>query len=77
MKKQTTTEGLLPPLLSIQQVAEATGFHPKTIRRRVEDSTLPAVRFGPRCIRIRREDVLKLMTPLVTPLGADDASQAD
>jgi excisionase family DNA binding protein len=72
MKRQTTTEGLLPPLLSLREVGEATGFHPKTIRRRVEDGTLPAVRFGPRCIRIKREDVLKLMTPL----GAHDAPQA-
>lgn len=59
----TTTDGLLPPLLSIQQVAQATGFHERTIRRRILDGSLPAVRFGPRAIRIKRDDVLKLMAP--------------
>jgi excisionase family DNA binding protein len=71
--KRTTTEGLLPPLLSINQVAEATAFHPKTIRRRVDDGTLPAVRLGPRCIRIKREDVLNLLTP-IAPEGPRHAA---
>jgi excisionase family DNA binding protein len=71
--KRDTTEGLLPPLLSIQQVAEATGFHDRTIRRRVYDGTLPAVRFGPRCLRIKREDVLKLLSP-IAPGHAGDAA---
>lgn len=65
-------EGLLPPLVDIPQTAKAFGVSVKTVRRRIEDGTLPAVRFGPRCIRIRREDVLKLMTPP----GAHDAPQA-
>jgi excisionase family DNA binding protein len=67
MTKRATTkhdaQGLLPPLLTIKQVAEATGFHDRTIRRRVYDGTLPAVRFGPRCLRIKREDVLNLLAP--------------
>jgi excisionase family DNA binding protein len=71
MTKQRA-EGLLPPLLSIKQVAEATGFHDRTIRRYVYGGILPAVRFGPRCLRIKREDVLKLLTPL----GAHDAPKA-
>ncbi|WP_197502003.1 helix-turn-helix domain-containing protein [Mycobacterium sp. E2733] len=60
---QTTTEGLLPPMLGPKQAAEFGGVDVKTIYRRVQDGTLPAVRFGPRCIRIRREDLLKLLTP--------------
>lgn len=72
MKKQNTEGESLPPLVSPGQCANYAGFDVKTIYRRVEDGTLPAVRFGPRCIRIRREDLLKL----VTPPGAHDAPQA-
>jgi excisionase family DNA binding protein len=69
MTKRTTptTEALLellPPLPTINQVAKATGFNPKTIRRRVDDGTLKAHRFGPRCIRIERDSVMDLLTPV-------------
>jgi excisionase family DNA binding protein len=56
----------LPALLSINQVADATGFSTKTIRRRVSDGTLLAHRIGPRCIRIERDSVLALLD---SPLG--------
>lgn len=62
----------MPPLVSPGQAAAYANVDVKTIYRRVEDATLPAVRFGPRCIRIRREDLLKLLTPP----GAHDAPQA-
>jgi excisionase family DNA binding protein len=51
----------LPELLSIEQVADATGLSQKTIRRRISDSTLKAHRIGPRVIRIERESVLALI----------------
>jgi excisionase family DNA binding protein len=51
-------------MLSVNQAAAYAGVDPKTIRRRVEDGDLPAVRFGPRCMRIRREDLLELLTPV-------------
>jgi excisionase family DNA binding protein len=57
----------LPSLLSINQVADATGLSTKTIRRRVSDGTLLAHRIGPRCIRIDRDSVLALLR---SPLGA-------
>jgi excisionase family DNA binding protein len=69
--KQKPTDGALPPMLSVRQAAEFTGVNVKTIYRRILDGDLPAVRFGPRCMRIRREDLLSLLTP-----GADNASQA-
>lgn len=50
--------------LSIRDVAEFTGFHPDTIRRRIADGTLPAFRIGPRAIRIRREDAEALLRPV-------------
>jgi excisionase family DNA binding protein len=63
MTKQKPTAGQLPPMLSPRQAAEYGGVDVKTIYRRLQDGSLPAVRFGPRCIRIRREDLLKLLTP--------------
>jgi len=57
----------LPALLSIAQVADATGFSCKTIRRRCADDTLRWHRIGPRCIRIERDSVLALLR---SPLGA-------
>jgi excisionase family DNA binding protein len=57
----------LPALLSISQVANATGLSTKTIRRRVADGTFLAHRIGPRCIRIERDSVLAL---LQSPMGA-------
>jgi excisionase family DNA binding protein len=57
----------LPALLSITQVADATGLSTKTIRRRIADDTLRAHRIGPRAIRIERDSVLALLTQ---PMGA-------
>lgn len=50
-------------MLSTKQCAEYAGVDVKTIYRRIEEGDLPAVRFGPRCMRIRREDLLALLTP--------------
>jgi excisionase family DNA binding protein len=66
-KTLRTTPTGLPALLSIDQVADATGLSTKTIRRRVSDGTLTAHRIGPRIIRIERDAVLAL---LQSPMGA-------
>ena len=83
-KLHNTPTGL-PALLTITQVAEATGFSTKTIRRRIEDGTLPAHRIGPRCIRIQRDHILALLKTFepypvgilvdttMTPFGGDAA----
>lgn len=60
---RTTTAGALPPMLSPKQCAEYAGVDIKTLYRILERGDLAAVRFGPRCIRIRREDLLALLTP--------------
>jgi excisionase family DNA binding protein len=57
----------LPALLSIAQVADATGLSTRTIRRRISDESLRAHRIGPRTIRIERDSVLAL---LGRPMGA-------
>jgi excisionase family DNA binding protein len=62
-KLHATPTGL-PPLLTISAVAQATGFSQKTIRRRVADRTLCTVRIGPRVIRIERDSVLELLSPM-------------
>jgi len=62
----TATTGL-PALLTIGQVADATGLSTKTIRRRVSDGTFLAHRIGPRAIRIERDSVLALFA---RPMGA-------
>lgn len=50
-------------LLSIQEVAQITGLHKMTIRRYIRSGQLEAVRIGRR-IRIRREALEKLLTPV-------------
>lgn len=54
----------LPALLTVSQVAEATGFSTKTIRRRLSEGALRGVRVGPRAIRIHRDSVLGMLIPL-------------
>ena len=51
----------LPALLSIAQVAEATGLSDKTIRRHIADETFIAHRIGSRILRIERDSVLALL----------------
>ena len=64
VKRHEPATGPLPPLLNPTQAAAHSGVAVKTIYRYVENGTLPAVRFGPRSIRIRREDLLALLTPV-------------
>lgn len=53
------------PWISINQAAFELGLNPKTIRRRIADGTLRAVRVvGTNAIRIRRSDLDALMRPV-------------
>jgi excisionase family DNA binding protein len=57
----------LPALLTIAEVAQATGVCPRTIRRWIADGALRAHRIGPRFIRIERDSVLALLdSPVAT-----------
>lgn len=50
--------------LSISQAADHAGVSRYTIRRRMADGTLPAVRVGPRIIRIKPRDLDRLSKPI-------------
>jgi excisionase family DNA binding protein len=59
--KQTNAAGSLPALVSVREIAEATGLSTKTVRRLIAAGKLPAVRLGPRSLRVERETVLELL----------------
>jgi excisionase family DNA binding protein len=51
--------------LSPEQAAEALGLHAQTVRAYIRSGKLPAMRVaGERAIRIRREDLAKVLEPL-------------
>ena len=50
-------------LLTIKQSAEHVGVHPNTIRNRLNDKTLPAIRNGRNIIRINLADLEAIFTP--------------
>jgi len=52
--------------LTVKETAEVTGFSVRTIRARISDGTLPAYRVGPRAIRIRIDDLDRLMRRIPT-----------
>lgn len=54
----------LPPQPNIRQTAEHFGVDDKTIRRWIAQGRLTAYRVGPRLIRIDRESILKLASPI-------------
>ena len=43
--------------LSVNQVADEFGCHPNTVWNHIRTGRLPAVRFGPRLIRVNRSDL--------------------
>lgn len=52
-----------PKWLTIAQSAELVNTHPNTIRNRIKDGKLPAMRLGRNIIRINEADLLALFTP--------------
>jgi excisionase family DNA binding protein len=54
----------LPPCPSIQQSASYLGVNEKTVRRYIAQGRLVAKRVGPRLIRVDRESLLALATPV-------------
>jgi len=53
----------VPTFVTIQQGADLFGCHPNTIRNRIKDESLPAVRLGRNIIRINLADLEALFTP--------------
>jgi excisionase family DNA binding protein len=51
----------MPRLLRLSEAAELIGLSPVTLRRLIKAGRLPAVRPTPRTVRIREEDLSRLM----------------
>lgn len=69
-KSQTqTSQPHEPEYLAPKQAAELVGVHPLTIRRAIASGDLPAMRMGPRIIRVKRSDVLAMLRPIPTARG--------
>ena len=49
--------------ITINEAAELVGVHRNTIRNLILRQELPAERIGARIIRIRKQDLLNLLTP--------------
>jgi excisionase family DNA binding protein len=58
------TGAQLPPHPTQKQAAEFIGVDVKTIRRWIAQGRLVAYRVGPRLIRVDRESILKLASPI-------------
>jgi excisionase family DNA binding protein len=59
-KKESVRDYLTP-----EQAADALGLHAQTVRAYIRSGKLPAMRVaGERAIRIRREDLEKVLEPL-------------
>jgi excisionase family DNA binding protein len=50
-------------LITKKQASELLGVHLNTINNLIIQKKLPALRIGERIIRIRKQDVLNLLTP--------------
>ncbi len=56
--------GALPPQPTISQTAEYFGGDVKTVRRWISQGRPTAYRVGPRLIRVDRQSILKLASPI-------------
>jgi excisionase family DNA binding protein len=54
----------LPPNPTMRQVAEEYGLSERTIRRYIAEGRIKAYRIGKRCIRIERDSLRALQTPV-------------
>lgn len=61
MSEHKTT---LPPRLSMRQAAEYLNVSEKTVRRYIAQGRIKAKRVGPRLIRIERDSLVALATPV-------------
>ena len=49
---------------SVGGAAKILAVHPNTIRNMITSNALPAYHYGARCIRIRIDDVVKVLNPM-------------
>lgn len=50
-------------LLSVSEVSREKGVHPNSVYGWIRSKQLPAVKVGPRLIRVRRSDLEEFLTP--------------
>ena len=62
-RKSATGQQLQHHLLSVPQICEETGLHSNTVRGYIRSGQLPAVKIGPRMVRVRRADLEEFLTP--------------
>ncbi len=68
---------MTPRLLTLAEAAEVLRVSAKTVRRRIEGGDLPAVRLGPRTLRVREDDLQRyIATRVVRPREARVSSSA-
>jgi excisionase family DNA binding protein len=61
--------------LTLRMGAEQYGLSERTLRRRIAEGKLPAIRVGPRSIRITAADLERLGTPIpAANAGGSDAA---
>ena len=63
-RMQNQATGALPPQPTIKHTANYFGVDEKTVRRWIAHGRLTAYRVGPRLIRVDRESILKLASPI-------------
>ncbi len=68
MLSQPTTP---TPYVSVAVAAERLGVCERTIRRRIADGSLAGYRFGPRLVRVCREDLDAQLRQIPTANGVD------
>jgi excisionase family DNA binding protein len=66
-----------PELLTKREVAELLRVSEVTVARWLKQGRLPAYRVGPRAVRVRREDVERLLTPIAATGDVRMAEPAD
>jgi len=63
VRTETTHRPAIGDLLAIRHAAEYWGCSETTVRNRIKEGSLKAVRMGPRMIRIRREELDEILQP--------------
>jgi excisionase family DNA binding protein len=64
------------PLLTVAEVAGLLKLNPQTIRNWIDQGSLPAVRVGPRRVRIRRSDLERVLEQGYSRRGSSQAASA-
>lgn len=64
MTRPKPQRALPDPLLSINETADYWGTSTDTVEQKIKTGELPAVRLGPRLVRIRLRDAEALLEPV-------------